>query len=719
MRQLVQDLRSGAVQVAELPDPKAGPGEVLVRTSWSLISPGTEQAVASTAAKGLVGKARDRPDQVRKVVDKAIKDGFGPTVGAVRARLEDALTPGYSSAGVVEAVGPDAHSVSVGDRVGCFGADVACHAERVAVPFPLCLSLPDELDPRFGAFAALGGIAGHGVRLAGIEAGSVVAVVGLGLVGQIAAQLVTAAGGRVIVIDPAADRVELACRLGAAGGAVLEEDDAEATVGSLSGGRGADAVIVAAATKDSGPIALAGALARDRAVVSVIGDVGLEVPRRPFFEKELELRVSRSYGPGRYDPAYEQEGRDYPIGYVRWTQRRLIGYFFEEVAAGRVRLGELVTHEFPIERAEEAYEALSDPSRLAILIRYGAPSEQEPTHRVAVSVPAPRRSGRARVALIGPGTFARSTLLPLLGKLDVEMAGVAGRSPARAAWTARKAGAGYAATDPEEVLSDDSVDVVVIATRHSSHAELAARALERGKAVFLEKPLAIDAAGLARLEELMTGDARLVVDFNRGFAPATLKARRHLTGRNDPLHVHYRVNAGTLESGHWLHDPKEGGGRLVGEGCHFVDLCAALVGHPLLSVRASRLDRTAAAADDSFLLELRYSDGSVATVSYVAAGDPRMEKERIEGFGGRRAVVIDDFRKVSLYGDGRRRSPAPLRRDKGHAALLAAAFEFFGRGGEPPIPYRRLVETTRATLVGREALSAGDEAPRSLAGALA
>lgn len=688
----------------------------MVATRFSVISAGTEQALSRIAGKSLVGKARDRPDQARKVLDKALREGAAATLASVRARLEDLMTPGYSSMGVVEQVGEGVEGLRPGQRVGCVGADAACHAQRVAVPSPLCLPLPDALDDRYGAFGALGGIAAHGVRVARVDAGSVVAVIGLGLVGQIAAQLVTAAGGRVVGIDPAADRVALAQRLGAVGGAVLGTDDPEAPLRSVSHGHGADAVLVCAATSDSSPVELAARLARDRATVSVVGDVGLELSRAAFFEKELELRVSRSYGPGRYDPSYENEGRDYPVGYVRWTERRLIGYFFEEVAAGRVQLDELITHEFPIERGTEAYAALSDESRLAILLSYG---EEPPKQRdrATVRVPGPVRSDRLKVGIVGPGVFARSTLLPLLSEMDVDLVGVAGPSSARALAAARRFDGSYAATDPNEVIEDDAVDVVVIATQHDSHAELAARALERGKGVFLEKPMAIDDRGVERLRPLLDAGGRLVVDFNRSLAPSTESVASHLTNRSEPVYLDYRVNAGYLPSEHWLRNRERGGGRLVGEGCHFVDLCSRLVGRPVTSVQVSALGagpRTL--AGDNFSLTLRYEDGSLATVAYVSSGDAGLAKERLEVLGSGRAAVLEDYRRVDLFRGGRRRRKPPSLpiQDKGHEAILRAALDFFRKGGSPPVPYERLLETTCVTLRGRDALDRGDSAPISL-----
>jgi predicted dehydrogenase/threonine dehydrogenase-like Zn-dependent dehydrogenase len=716
MRQLIQDLRSGQVELIEAPDPQVREGHVVVRTTWSLISPGTEQSITRTASRSLIGKALDRPDQVRKVVDKAMSDGVGAALAAVNARLHDAMTPGYSSAGVVEDIGRGVAGIRSGDRVACVGANFACHAERILIPAPLCILLPEALDDRWGAFAALGAIAGHGLRTAEVTAGSVVAVVGLGLIGQLTVQLATAAGARVVGIDPDPTRVALALSHGALDGAVLGTGDAAQIVLATSEGAGADAIVLTAATRDSGPVELAAELARDRAIVSVIGDVGLEVPRRPFYDKELQLRLSRSYGPGRYDPDYEIRGRDYPIGYVRWTQRRLITHFLTEVEAGRVDLEPLVTHIFDFANATDAYDALSDPARMGILLRYPAQAPA-PVRRVILARAPAATADTTRVGVIGPGLFARSTLLPLLDKLGANIVGVAGASGSRAIGVARRTGAAFASTSAKALIDDPDVQAVVIATRHDSHAPLAAQAMEAGKAVFLEKPVAIDDAGLERLDPLLQAGGRLVVDFNRGFSLSVEKVKAHFTHRTDPLVVQCRVNAGVLSADHWLRDVSVGGGRLVGEGCHFVDLCSAIVERPLSTVSVSALGsgpRTL--PDDSFVLTLGYSDGSLGIVTYVATGSRRMAKERIEVFGGGRSAVIDDFRRVRLFGQATGRPALPGRaiRDKGHESSLRCFLEFAERGGVPPIAYERLVETTRATFLARDALAEGRAGPVSV-----
>lgn len=709
MRQLVQDLRSGALEVVEVPDPIPSGNAVLVRTRASLISAGTEGALVETASKSLVGKARERPDDVRRVLDKLRADGVSATVAAVRARLDDLLAHGYSSAGVVEAVGPDVAELRVGDSVACVGFNVASHAELVAVPEPMCIRMPPELDFESAAFAAVGGIAAHGVRLADVMAGSTVVVLGLGLVGQVAAQLATLAGARVVGVDLDRGRADLAVRLGALAADTAYSDRLRTVVLERTDGHGADAVLVTAGSRSAGLLDQAAEIARDRATVCVVGDVPLEASRRLYYGKELQLRVSRSYGPGRYDPDYEELGRDYPLPYVRWTERRLIRYVLEEAAGGRLRLRELVTHEYPIASAGDAYASLSEPGRLAVILRY--PEDAPRLRRAELRPPTHTVEGALRVALIGPGTFARSTLLPALAKDErVALQGVVSRTPARSFGVARRWRGAFAATDPEDALTDSSIDCVVIATPHHAHGDLVARAIEAGKSVFVEKPLAIESEELERLRPLLER-GRVVVDFNRDFAHATRAVMAHFADRVEPLAINYRVNAGFVEAASPLRDQAIGGGRLVGEGCHFVELCSCLVGAPLETVAVAPLGKGPhTLAGDNFVLTLAYADGSVATVQYVSAGSPRMPKERFEVLGSGRSAVVDDYRRIVL--DGRAVSRRASR-DKGHTAILRAAVTFFREGGDPPIPYQRLIETTRATLVARDALRAGDASPLS------
>jgi predicted dehydrogenase/threonine dehydrogenase-like Zn-dependent dehydrogenase len=710
MRQLVQDLRSGTLTVVEVPDPVAGRNQVLVRTQASLISAGTEGALVQAASKGWIGKARERPDAVRKVIEKAREEGVGAAVSAVRARLDDLVTHGYSSAGIVEAVGSDVSGIRVGDRVACVGANVAYHAERVVVPQPLCIPLPDGLAFNEGAFGAVGSIAAHGIRLAEVEAGSIVVVLGLGLLGQIAAQLATAAGARVIGVDLAQSKVDLAVELGAVGGGIPGSAEIHRLVDAWSGGHGADSVLITAGSKDPGLLDAAAEFSRDRATICVVGDVPLHGTRNLFFAKELQLRVSRSYGPGRYDPAYEEEGHDYPLPYVRWTERRLIRFVLEEAAARRLNLGPLITHEFPIDRATEAYAALAEPDRLAVVLRYPEQPGQS-LNRTSFRTVTPG-SASLRLGLIGPGAFARATLMPIIAKEDVELIAVAGTTPARSFGVARRWAAAYAASTADEIVADENINVVVVATRHDSHAELAAMALEAGKAVFLEKPLAISEDGLARIVPLLESGGRLFVDFNRSFAPATTAIVSHFGERRDPIAIHYRVNAGFAAADNWTRDPRIGGGRLVGEGCHFVDFCSTLIDSRLLTVAATSLGSGPRTLDgDNFSLTLRYEDGSVATITYVANGSPQMSKERIEVIGAGRSATLDDFRALELDGKSVTRRG---KRDKGHAAAMAAAFAYFRNGGAPPIPYERLLETTKTTLIARDALASDDDLPRQV-----
>lgn len=714
MLQLVQSLRDGQVQVIEVPEPAVRAKYAKVAVHHSVISPGTEGAVARTAGKGYIGKALDRPDQVRQVVRKVAEEGIAGTAAAVRARLDDFVTPGYSLSGeIVELSDESITGLRVGDRVACVGANTAVHAEVVVVPEAMCFRLGPGADLVHASFAALGAIAGHGTRLAGVDAGGVVGVIGMGLLGQIAAQLVTLAGADAIVFDPRADRVALGVELGASDGAVLAADDPH-EVASRASRLGLDAVIVTAAAKNSGPARLAAELAGDRARVILVGDVGLDFERRPLFEKELELRVSRSYGPGRYDPAYEIEGREYPAGYIRWTQRRLIEYFLREVERQRVVIDKLISHRFDIGEGERAYEVLDTPDRMGIVLSYPAAGADGPVPRApsATRITLSQRpsTGKGlRIGLVGPGTFARSRLIPAFQAAGVEICAVAGLSGARAVGVARRTGARYVG-DVGDLIDDPSLDALVIATRHDSHSDLVVRSLEAGKAVFVEKPLAISFEQASAVEHALSPASRLVCGFNRDWAPTVRAAREALMGRREPIQVICRVNAGFLPDDHWLRDPAAGGGRLVGEGCHFVALINAIVDRRLVGVQARALPAVGGRtlAHDSFQLFLEFEDGSLGTVHYVSSGGRGLRKERIEILGAGLALEIDDFLQVPLTETlpPWSRRVLPRRRDKGHQALVDEAVRFFMEDGPPPISYGRLLDVTRATLEARDQLTA-------------
>ncbi|MBX6365849.1 MAG: bi-domain-containing oxidoreductase [Gemmatimonadetes bacterium] len=710
MRQLAQDMASGTLRLVEVPAPLVRPGGVLVRTRASVISAGTERMKLELGKKSLLGKARERPDQVKRVLDTARREGVANAYRKVRSQLSRLSPLGYSCAGVVEAVGEGVDGAQVGDAVACAGAGYANHAERVWVPKNLVVPIPPGVAFEAAAFATLGAIALHGVRQADVRLGEAVAVVGLGLLGQLTVQLLRAAGAHVVAVDVDAGRVELAGRHGAH--AFLRGEDVVGPVRALTRGVGVDAAIITAATSSDDPVQLAGALARDRGRVVVVGAVPTRPSRNEWYLKELELRLSRSYGPGRYDVAYEEKGHDYPIGYVRWTERRNLEEFLRLLQAGAVVLDELITHRFPFAEAERAYALLGGAEgrrALGVVLEYPAEATLEP-RRIVLAPPRAAGTGRrqVRVGLIGAGSFATGTLVPALARHGATLRAIATAGGLSARSAGERYGFEYLAASTDEILADPEIDAVVIATRHAEHAALAAAALRAGKATFVEKPLALDEASL---DDVLAAAARstapLMVGFNRRFAPATAFVRQRLARCAGPRIVHIRVNAGYLPRDAWLRDPESGGGRLIGEGCHFIDLATFLVGEPPVAVSATAspgMDGSREAADD-VVVTVRYAAGSLATVLYTSSGHPRAGKERVEVFAGGATAVIDDFRRAEFWGARRERWRGT--QDKGHAAEIERFLAAVREGGAWPIPLAELAASSRATLRAARALAAG------------
>jgi predicted dehydrogenase len=672
MKQVTQRLRDGSISVIDVPNPTVSSHGVLVDVRASLLSAGTERSKVKTGRQSLIGKARARPDQVRQVMEKAQRDGVRETVRAVRSRLNEPSALGYSAAGVVLAVGSRVRDIVPGDRVACGGSDYAVHAEVDHVPSNLCVPLPDEVDFESGAFATVGSIAMHGVRQADVRLGETVAVIGLGLVGQLAGQLLRAAGCRVVGIDLSPALLERARTVGAADitfeRSWLDDDRLPTEAGEC------DAVLITAATPSSDPVQLAAALARDRARVVIVGDVGLAIPRAPYYDKELDLRLSRSYGPGRYDGEYEERGLDYPIGYVRWTERRNLRSFVELLAGGRIDVKGLVTDRFPIDRAEEAYEKLvsEDVSPLAMIITYepSLPTVMSPSREPT----SPRRwsptSSTPSIGLIGTGSFAQGTVAPGLQRAGFRIAAVASAS-GRSAHAAKDRFGVERLLSPEEIIADPAIDAVAVVTRHATHAAYATAALRQGKAVFVEKPACLTVEELGELQAA-TGDGGppLLVGFNRRYAPLALKMREHVAGRGQSVELLCRVNAGRLPDGHWLNDLDDGGGRLLGEGCHFIDFTCWFVSalpQRVSTIMRSQPDEPLATAQ-SFSVTLDFADGSIATILYGSGGASGLGKEYFEAHAGGRSAVLDDFTELVTY-DGRRRQAQKARgRDKGHNA---------------------------------------------------
>jgi predicted dehydrogenase/threonine dehydrogenase-like Zn-dependent dehydrogenase len=712
MKQVLQNRKTGKASVVEVPIPALQRGRVLVRTVASLISAGTERMAVETVKKGLVQEARERPDLVKAVINKARTEGLRSTIDAVRDKLVASQALGYSAAGIVTEVGGDVSEFRVGDRVACAGVGYASHAEMLSVPKNLCVRLPDEVDFETGAFGTLGAIALQGVRLANPTLGESIVVIGLGLVGQLTVQLLKANGCRVFGIDLDQSRADLAIRLGA-DTATVSSDETKNNVIKWSRGRGADAVLITAATESNQPIELAGEISRAKGRVVVVGATGLQVPRASYYARELSLQISMSYGPGRYDPDYEERGKDYPYSYVRWTENRNIEAFLDLVAEGSIDVSALVSHRFKLEDAESAYGLISGDRKepyLGVLLNYDF---ERPVQR-SVQLTSARLGGKshARVALglIGAGNYARAMLLPNFKTEGVEFQSIATATGVSALDVGKKFEFARAQSSATEVIDDPEVNLVVITTRHDLHAELACQALPLNKHVFVEKPLAVDEAQLdAVIEAAANSSGRLMVGFNRRFSPLALKAQQFFANRQGPLSILYRVNAGHLPAEHWTHDEVEGGGRIVAEVCHFIDLMQFWIGAPPISVFAEGVatNRHDVVNDDSVFISLRFADGSNGSVAYLSEGDKALAKERVEIFGDGKTFVLDDFRAARLFSKGNEERVTLRSQDKGQAAEIKAVCAVVLSGKPAPIALAELAATTRATFRARDSLRLG------------
>ena len=709
MKQVLQ-YRSG-VAVEDVPVPAVPPGFVLIRTMASVVSAGTERATSEAVQKSLLQKAVDRPVLVRQVLERVAADGLSSTMESVRSRLDEPTAVGYSAAGEVIRAGADAAMFAPGMLVACAGAGFANHAEVLCVPRNLCVPVPAGVSAEDASFTTMGAIALHGVRLARIEVGATVAVIGLGVLGQLATQILNASGCRVLGVDLNMERIRLATELGA--DVATTPDRAADVSAALTHGVGVDAVLITADSKSDEPIHLAGELARDRGIVVAVGSVGLDVPRGVFYKKELELIVSRSYGPGRYDAGYELQGRDYPIGYVRWTEHRNLEAFLELVARGRVRPAPLVTHRFPVTSAADAYELISGTTHtpyLGVVLTYPEKSEVSSVVRNVASASQSANAAKTspRLGVLGTGNFAKSVLLPALKVTGAHPVAIVGRQGLGAKVCAERFGFEYFGTDEARVLDDPTIDVVVIATRHNLHASQALAAAARGKDVFVEKPLCLTKPELDAIHRAFSAPSapRLMVGFNRRFSPLGIQLKQFVREDRQPIIIGYRVNAGAVPADHWVRDPEVGGGRIIGEACHFIDFAGWLADAVPVTVAARSLGD---AKDDSMVIVITYADGSIATVSYVSGGDPAQGKERIEVHGGGRSAVLDDFRRLDLYGKHQRRSIRHrFSQDKGHRNECAAFIRALTRGEPSPIPLDQILASTGITFLAVESARSGE-----------
>jgi predicted dehydrogenase/threonine dehydrogenase-like Zn-dependent dehydrogenase len=700
MKQLLQSLKDGRTEVADIPCPASAPGKLLIETHRTLVSTGTERMVVEFGKAGWLSKARQQPDKVRMVVDKVRSDGLLPTLEAVRSKLDQPVTLGYSNVGVVADVGPGVHGFQIGDRVASNGP----HAEMVSVSANLCARVPEAVSDDEAAFTVVGAIALQGIRLAAPTLGETVVVSGLGLIGLLTVQLLQAQGCRVIGFDFDPARLALARSFGAEAIALGDGADPVAAAEALTEGQGVDAVLITASTDSDEPVRQAARMCRKRGRIVLVGVAGLNLSRADFYEKELTFQVSCSYGPGRYDPVYEDKGVDYPIGFVRWTEQRNFEAVLQLMASGKLDVKPLISHRFPIDDIARAYEVVggSEPS-MGILLDYPAPPKAEDRRMERTVQHAPRAAapGAVRVAFVGAGNYAAGALIPAFRHAGAALDIVITANGLSGAHVSRKFGFARSSTDLDLALSDPEIQAVVIATRHDSHAQLACRALAAGKHVFVEKPLALNEAGLsqiaiARDEAAAKGSAPVVmVGFNRRFAPMIMRAKALLAQAPGPKAMVMTVNAGAIPATHWTQDAEVGGGRIIGEACHFIDLLRFLVGAPIQSLTSRFM---ASGTADTASIDIGFEDGSIGTIHYLANGSRAYPKERLQVFAAGRVLEMDNYRSLRGYGWPGFSREKSFRPDKGQRGCAAAFISAIAQGGADPIPFDELIEVGRASI---------------------
>jgi len=695
MKQVFQDLSDGTTEVSEVPIPSCRPGHLLIQASHSLVSAGTERSLVEFGRAGYLEKARQQPEKVKMVLDKVRTDGLLTTVDAVRSKLAEPLALGYSSVGRVLEVGRGVEGFEVGDRVVSNGS----HAEVVCVPRNLCARIPEGVGDEQACFTVLAAIGLQGLRLAEPTLGETVVVTGLGLIGLLTVQMLRANGCQVVGIDFDDHKLDLAEGWGATVVRLSRGEDPVAAVETLTGGVGADAVIITASTDSDDVVHQAAQMSRKRGRIILVGVIGLDLQRSDFYEKELTFQVSCSYGPGRYDPSYEDEGQDYPLPFVRWTENRNLQAILKLMQSGNLDVDPLVSGRFPVEQAGEAYDhLLDDKGVLGLLLDYPSESgsvELERTIQLSES-----RPGQASgvIGAVGSGNYAGRVLLPAFSKAGARLRTIVSSQGKSSHHVGRRLGFEVNSTDLDEVLNDDLIDTVVIATRHGSHAGLVVRALDAGKHVFVEKPLALDGEQLdqivlARNRAVESGrGGGVMVGFNRRFAPLATRMKEQVARSRAPLSVVYTCNAGAIPADSWVHDAESGGGRILGEACHFVDFARYLVGSPIASHSiVTMLD--AQGLMDTATISLTFGDGSIATVHYFANGNRAFPKERVEVFQDGRILALDNFRRLDAIGAGK--GKRSIRQDKGQDGCVSAFLNSVREGKEMPIPFDELLEVSR------------------------
>jgi predicted dehydrogenase/threonine dehydrogenase-like Zn-dependent dehydrogenase len=715
MKALLADLKSGQINPVDVPEPELRDGGALVRTAFSAISAGTEKALLETAEKSLLGKALARPDLVKQTLRFARTEGIRAAYERAQSRLDSISPLGYSCSGVVVATGNGVHGFQAGDRVACAGVGYANHSAVNFVPKNLLVKVPDSVGLDAAALTAIGAIAIHGLRQSDARFGETVAVIGAGLVGMLTIQLAKAAGCRVIAIDVQPTRVENALRLGADFGLCSNDEQTPIAVRKFSG-CGADVVIVTAATSSTEPIELAAEISRDRGRIVVVGTVGLGVSRKHVYGKELSITMSRSYGPGRYDPEYEEGGVDYPIGYVRWTEKRNMEAFLQFLASDRIDVAPLIGRRFPVAEGDQAYADLRESGSYTVLLEYPNRTAEVQQGTVASkSSPCRAKSGDLRIGCIGAGNFARSVICPALKNIKgITLHSIATASGVSALSVSKTFNFLETAT-PTHLIQNGETDVVFVLSRHATHAQYVMAALRNHKPVFVEKPLATTEKHLDELRSLYCQEQEaghspfVMVGFNRRFAPMTQEIMRFFAHRQEPMAINVRVNAGYIPLDHWSQQSDEGG-RIVGEFCHFVDWVRAIVGRPIQTVSARALPDGSRYNRDNIAVTISFADGSLANLLYLANGDKAVSKEHFEVFSEGGVAILDDFRTLELTRDGKT-SRVKSRRDKGHTRELQLTIEAVRAGATPPIDFEELIEVSRACFAVERAVGIYEAIP--------
>ena len=702
MKQILQDLKDGGTHVVDVPAPAVRPGHVLVRSAVSLISAGTERMLVEFGRSNMLDKARQQPDKVRMVLDKVKTDGFVPTIQAVQSKLDQPLPLGYSNVGVILEVGAGITDLAVGDLVVSNGH----HAEIVCVPRNLCAKVPPGVSEESAAFTVLAAIALQGIRLITPSLGENIVVTGLGLIGLVAVQLLRANGCNVMGIDTDPGRVATAKTLGAWTVDLSAGEDPLERAAAFSNGRGVDAVLLTASTKSDEPVHQAAEMCRKRGRIVLVGVTGLKLSRADFYEKEISFQVSCSYGPGRYDPAYEEQGQDYPYGLVRWTEQRNFEAVLDLMAAGSLGVDNLISHRFAIDDAGQAYDLLTNESPLGIVLQYPAadPTRQlDSRDRVVVLGDGKgHKATKCVIGMIGSGNYASGTLIPAFRDAGANLGVLASAAGVSSVHSGKKFGFESATTDADAVPANESVDTVVVATRHDTHARYAIPALNAGKHVFVEKPLAINREELDQIEAAYAaagGGPILMVGFNRRFSPLTEKLKELLDAKSEPKSFIMAVNAGAVPDDHWVQDPIQGGGRIIGEACHFIDLLRFLAASPIVKVSSMKMGVAPGVTirDDKASINLAFADGSFGTVHYLANGHRSFPKERLEVFCGGAVLQLDNFRSLEGFGWSGFSGMKLRRQEKGNAACAAAFIKAVKEGLAAPIPAEEIFEVSRAT----------------------